>query len=69
MDVVRTFLALSRWEALVLAARHAPSPHLPHRFTPRRHGSKSACEVCGGRSNDEIHTDRQPAEWPKRGAA
>ena len=28
---------------------------LPHPFSPRRHGSPKACEVCGAVAHDPIH--------------
>jgi hypothetical protein len=39
-----------------------PSPHRPHAFMPRRHGSRDACDICGGAVYDPIH------DVPKRRA-
>ena len=65
MDALRTFLALNRWDALVASARQ-PSPSLPHVFRPRKHGSRSACEICGGHPDDQIHVERPPRPSRRR---
>jgi hypothetical protein len=39
----------------VLRFRGEPKPYLPHRFTPRRHGSRDACRICGAAVYDPIH--------------
>jgi hypothetical protein len=35
--------------------RQKPDPANLHLFIPRKHGSKVACEVCGGTQWDRIH--------------
>jgi hypothetical protein len=32
-----------------------PKPYLPHRFIPRRSGSRDACRICGAAVYDVIH--------------
>jgi hypothetical protein len=39
----------------VLRFRGEPKPYLPHRFTPRRYGSRDACRICGAAVYDAIH--------------
>jgi len=34
---------------------HWPNPHEPHWFKPRTHGSRVACEWCGGTKANLIH--------------
>jgi hypothetical protein len=58
MNVLHTLLAVYRWEAVVLASLK-PLWQLPHRFEPRKYGSKLACG-CGARREDPIHIDRPP---------
>ena len=60
MNALALHLALTRWEAMVIAARQTQTSHLPHTFQPRKHGSRLACDICGARKDDEIHTDRTP---------
>jgi hypothetical protein len=47
--------------------RQNTNPTLPHRFMPRRHGSKIACQLCGGQQDDPLHRRAKPTKrWDQR---